>query len=47
MNFLSTGDKSPVPKDSSKLSVGDSLFSLRFLCGLYNFCNFVIIFSLM
>ena len=30
----------------SKNRVGDLLPALRFLGGLYNFCNFVIIFSL-
>ena len=39
MNILSAGDKSPVQRP------GGLLPALRCLGGLYNFCNFVIIFS--
>ena len=47
MNILCIGNKLPVQKCFFKNRVGDSLSALRFLGGLYNFCNFVIIFSLM
>ena len=33
-------------RDFFKNSMADLMLSLRFLGGLYNFCNFVIIFSL-
>ena len=47
MNILHAGDKSPVQERFFKNSTGDLLPALRFLGGLYNFCNFVIILSLM
>ena len=47
MNILCTGDKLPVQERFFKNSTGDLLPALMFLGGLYNFCNFVIIFSLM
>ena len=40
-------NKSSVQRDFSKKSVSNLLPTLRFLGRLYNFCNFVIIFSLM
>ena len=42
MNILCAGDKSPVQRDFSKNGAGDLLPALRFLGGVYNFCNFVI-----
>ena len=42
MNVLCAGDKSPVQRDFSKNGAGDLLPALRFLGGVYNFCNFVI-----
>ena len=47
MNILRTGDKSPVQRGFSTNSAGDLLPTLGFLGRLYNFCNFVIIFSLL
>ena len=47
MNILRTGDKSPVQRGFFTNSAGDLLPALGFLGGLYNFCSFVIIFSLM
>ena len=47
VNILRAGDKSPVQERFLKTSVGDLLPALRFLGGFYNFCNFVIILSLM
>ena len=47
MNIFRAGYKSPVQRGSFKNSAGDLLPALRFLGGLYNFCNFVIILSLM
>ena len=46
MNILCEGDASPVQRGFIKNSTGDLLPALRFLGGLYNFCNFAIIFSL-
>ena len=46
MNILCMSNKSPVQKVFFKNSTGDLLPTLRFLGGLYNFCNFVIIFPL-
>ena len=46
MNILRAGDKSPAQERFLKTSAGDLLPALRFLGGLHNFCNFVIIFSL-
>ena len=47
MNILHVGDKSPTQSIFFTNSMGDLLPALRFLGGLYNFCNFVIIFPLM
>ena len=47
MNNLHVSNKSPVQRSFYKNSMGDLLPALRFLGELYNFCNFVIIFSLM
>ena len=47
MNFLRAGDKSPLQRGFFTNSTGNLLLALGFLGGLYNFCNFVIIFSLM
>ena len=46
MNISHAGDKSPVQRGFFTNSAGDLLTALGFLGGLYNFCNFVIIFSL-
>ena len=46
-NILRTGNKSPVQRGFFKNRMGNLLPALRFLGGLYNFCNFVIIFFLM
>ena len=43
MNILYAGDISLVQRGFFKNTVGDLLPALRFLCVLYNFCNFVII----
>ena len=47
MNILHTGNKSPMQRGFFTNNTGDLLLTLGFLGGLYNFCNFVIIFSLM
>ena len=47
MNILRAGNKSPVQRGLFTNSIGDLLPALGFMGGLYNFCNFVIIFSLM
>ena len=47
MNILHTVNKLPVQGSSFKNSPGDLLLVLSFLAGPYNFCNFVITFSLM
>ena len=47
MNILRTGDKSPVQRGFFTNSAGDLLPALGFLGRLYDFCNLVIIFSLM
>ena len=41
MNILRVGDKSLVQRGFFRTSAGDLLPALRFLGGLYNFCNFV------
>ena len=41
MNILRMGNKLPLQERFFKNSVGDLLPTLRFLGGLYNFCNFV------
>ena len=46
MNILHEGDKSPVQRGFFTNSVGNLLPTLWFLGGLYNFCNFVFMFSL-
>ena len=47
MNILRAGDKSPMEKGLFKTGIVDLLPVLRFLGRLYNFLNFVIVFSLM
>ena len=47
MNILHVDNKLPVQRGFFANSAGDLLPALGFLGGLYNFCNFVIIFSLM
>ena len=47
MNILWVGDKSPAQQGFFTNSAGDLLPILELLGGLYNFCNLVIIFSLM
>ena len=47
MIILHAGDKSPVQQGFFPNSAGDLLPALQVLGGLYNFCNLVIIFSLM
>ena len=47
MNILPTGNKLPVQRGFFKNDAGDLLPTLRFLGRLYNFCNFVIIFTLL
>ena len=47
MNILLSGDKLPLEIGFFTNGGGDLLPILGFLGGLYNFCNFVIIFSLM
>ena len=46
MNILGAGNKSPVQKDFFKNGTSNLLPALRFLGGLYNFCNFVTVFCL-
>ena len=46
MNIFHAGDKLPMQGGFFKNSGCSLLPTLRFLGGLYNFCNFVIIFSL-
>ena len=46
MNILHAGNKSHMQRGFFTSSVGNLLPVLGFLGGLYNFCNFVIIFSL-
>ena len=46
-NILRTGNKSPVQRGFFKNRMGNLLPALRFLGGMYNFCNFVIKFFLM
>ena len=46
INILHAGNKSPVQRGFFANSMGDLLPTLGFLGELYNFCNFVIIFSL-
>ena len=47
MNILRAGNKSPMQRGFFTNSAGDLLPALGFLGGLYDFCNFVVIFSLM
>ena len=47
MNILCAGDKSPVQSGFFTNRAGDLLPAPGFLGMLYNFCNFVIMFSLM
>ena len=47
MNIMHAGNKSPMQRGLFADSAGDLLPALGFLGGLYKFCNFVIIFSLM
>ena len=47
MNILHAGDKSPMQRGFLTNSAGDLFPALGFLGGLYNFYNFVIIFSLL
>ena len=47
MNILCAGDKAPVQLSFFTNSTGNLLPTLEFLGGLYNFCNLVIMFSLM
>ena len=42
INISRTGDKLPMQRGFSKNGMGDLLLVLRFLGGLYNFCNFAI-----
>ena len=46
MNILHAGDKSPLQRGFFANSADYLLPALGFLDGLYNFCNFLIIFSL-
>ena len=46
MNILRAGDKTPMQREKNKNVASDLLAALRFLGRPYNFCNFVIIFSL-
>ena len=46
MNILRAGDKSRVQRGLFTNSAGDLLPALDFLGGLHNFCNLVIMFSL-
>ena len=45
--FLHVGDKLPVQRGFFKNGAGDLLPALRFLGRVYNFYNFIIIFSLL
>ena len=47
MNILCAGDKLPMQRGFFKNNAGNLLPALRFLGGLYNFCNCVIKFSLL
>ena len=47
MNILRAGDKSTLQRGFFANSADDLLPALGFRDGLYNFCNFLIIFSLM
>ena len=47
MNILHAGEKSPMQRGFLTNSAGDLFPALGFLGGLYNFYNFVIIFSLL
>ena len=47
MNILCAGDKSLLQRGFFTNNVGDLFPTIGFLGGLYNFCNFAIIFSLM
>ena len=47
MNILRGGDKLPMQEHFFKNSTCDLLTALKFLGRLYDFCNFVIILSLM
>ena len=47
MNILHAGNKSPMQRGFFTNSVGDLLPTLGFLGGLFNFCNFIMTFSLM
>ena len=47
MNILHAGSQSSVQRGFFKNSMGNLLPTIRFLVGLYNFCNFAIIFSLL
>ena len=47
MNILYAGNKSPMQRGIFTNNTGDFMLALGFLGGLYNFCNFVLIFSLM
>ena len=47
MKILNAGDKLLMQRGFFTDSMGHLLPALGFLGGLYNFCNFVIIFSLM
>ena len=47
MNILRAGDKLPMQRGFFTNSAEDLLLVLGFLGGLYNFYNFVVIFSLM
>ena len=44
-NILCVGDKSPIQRGFFNNSAGNLLPALSFLGELYNFCNFLIIFS--
>ena len=47
MNVLCMGDKLPMQRAFFTKSAGDLLPTLDFLGEVYNFCNLVIMFSLM
>ena len=46
MNVLHPGNKWPAQREFFTEKAGDLLPALGFMGGLYNFCNFAIIFSL-